>query len=157
MRPEETLGHKFRIINNMIDKYMDAGRQRDNSPVSRAQGTLIHYLYNRQDLDTFQKDIEEVFCISGATASNMLKSMEKNGIIQRIPMPEDARLKKIVLTEKAIKQDVRAKNDIERMEACITSGMTQEEAATLERLLSLAMENVTALVSSGGEDSAGKN
>lgn len=145
MKPEETFGHKFRIINNMIHKYMDAGREREEDPVSRMQGGVIHYLFERQERDIFQKEIEEVFHISGATASNMLKSMEKNGFIERVAIPRDGRLKKIVLTPKAICKDACAKRNIERMESCITSGMSAEEVEALSRRLDAIIQNIAGL------------
>ena len=47
-----------------------------------------------------QEDIEAHFDLKGATVTNMLKSLEKNGFIIRTPMENDARLKRITLTEK---------------------------------------------------------
>ena len=45
--------------------------------------------------DTFQKDIESEFSINRSTTSEMLKLMCKKGMIQRVPVAHDARLKKI--------------------------------------------------------------
>lgn len=55
----------------------------------------ISYLCEKQDIDVFQKDFEREFSIRKSTASRILKSMENNGLI--------VRLKKVVLTENAIK------------------------------------------------------
>ncbi|PGS79274.1 hypothetical protein COD02_28605 [Bacillus thuringiensis] len=55
----------------------------------------ISYLCEKQDIYVFQKDFEREFSIRKSTASRILKSMENNGLI--------ARLKKVVLTENAIK------------------------------------------------------
>ena len=145
VRPLETYGHKFRRINNLIDKYMEMGKKKDGNCLSRAQCGILRFLAERQDQDVFQRDIEEAFHISRATASKMLKSMEKNEMIRREVVLEDARLKKLVLTDKAIEQDENAKRNIRRMEASITKGMSEEEKLQLRYLLGVVIENIMRL------------
>ena len=52
------------------------------------------------DTEIYQKDIEQEFKVSRATASNMLQLMERKGLIVRESVSCDARLKKISLTRK---------------------------------------------------------
>lgn len=143
MRPEDTFGHKFRVINNSIDKYMDWKRKREETILTRAQCGVIHYLSESPDEIVFQKDIEEIFHISGATASNMLKGMERHGMIQRVSFEGDARRKRIILTEKAMEQHNRAHRNIEHMEQCITAGMSEEEIRQLHSLLDKIIYNIS--------------
>ena len=94
-------GHKFRMIHNMIDKYFEKRCDGSIHYLTRVQCATLHYLYDHRDEDVFQKDIEAEFSISGATATNILKGLERQALIMREPMPEDARLKKIVLQKRA--------------------------------------------------------
>ena len=56
-----------------------------------------------KEKDIFQKDLEKEFDLKRSSVSLLLNNMEKSDLIQRVPVAEDARLKKIILTEKAIK------------------------------------------------------
>ena len=94
------LGHRFRVIHNMIDKYFQKNREADIAcNLTRVQCGAIHYFYDHREEDIFQKDFEAEFSISGATATNILKVLEREKLIERIPMKEDGRLKKIVLLD----------------------------------------------------------
>lgn len=143
--PEETLGHKFRMINNLIDRAMELGKRAEGNTLTRAQCSIIHFLSVSGDEIVYQKDIESTFHISGATASNMLKGMEKNGYIKRISSNSDGRLKRIILTEKAVKQEQNARINIERMERQLTKGMSEEQCQLLHRALSDILDNLTEL------------
>ncbi|MDR0920806.1 MAG: MarR family winged helix-turn-helix transcriptional regulator [Lactobacillales bacterium] len=67
------------------------------------QVATLLFLLKRKERETFQKDIEEQFHVRRPTATNMIKRMEANGLIYREPVSYDARLKRIVLAEKAYK------------------------------------------------------
>ena len=62
---------------------------------------IIGFIQEREEknIDTFQKDIEKEFSINRSTTSEMIKLMCKKGMIKRVAVSHDARLKKIVLTE----------------------------------------------------------
>ena len=68
--------------------------------------------------------------------------MEKNGFINRTSVFNDARLKKLVLTEKAkaIADDHREK--VEWFEGMLKKGFTDEEISTLFTLLDKLLENL---------------
>ena len=70
--------------------------------VKGVNGWAIAYFYENRGNNIFQKDFEEKFSIRRSTASVILKNMEQKGLIMRVSVESDARLKKIVLTEKAI-------------------------------------------------------
>lgn len=139
---KEHLGHRFRVIHNKIDKYFTGRRKNDRLRLTRAQCATLHYLYDHRQEDVFQKDIEEVFSISGATATNLLKGLERLGMILRIPLAGDARCKKIVLDEKGVQAHEHAFSNILYMEEILQKGMTGEEVETLRRLLDKVIQNL---------------
>ena len=77
--------------------------------------------------DIFQKDFESEFSIRRSTASSILKTMEQNGFVERISVPYDARLKKIVLTEKAVEMHKKETKKIEIIENTLKKGITNDE------------------------------
>ncbi len=110
--PDKYLGHKINRISRSIDRYFDRKRCSKTECIPRSQGMMIGYIMDNQDQNIFQKDIEAKFHLSGATVTNMLKSLEKNGYIVRTPMENDARLKRIELTQKALDHENRVRENI---------------------------------------------
>ena len=78
---------------------------------SGSQGRTLHFLLAQRE-DVFQKDLEEEFGIRPSTATELLKQMEKNGLITREAAAHDNRLKKIVLTEKALRYRQQVIDDL---------------------------------------------
>ena len=77
--------------------------------------------------DVFQKDLEAVFEMRRSTASEILKLMEKNGLITREPIESDGRLKKIVLTDKAKEFSKNIESEFKSIEEKIVEGISKEE------------------------------
>nr|WP_286173018.1 MarR family transcriptional regulator [Caproiciproducens sp. MSJ-32] len=92
--------------------------------------------------DVFQKDIEEKFTIRRSTVTGVLQSMERNGYIIRETVPYDARLKKIVLTEKAINLHDQVMLEIEEFEKRITRNVSEEELEIFIQILNKLKKNL---------------
>ena len=95
------LGKAIHDLDNLIFRNMLAqGRKYGYDQVTVMNGWIVKYLVLNQDKDIFQKDIEKEFGITKSTVAGIIKLMEKKGFIERISVPRDARLKKLVLTDK---------------------------------------------------------
>ena len=142
MKEENRIGYEIRTIHNMMGAHVDRYMKRINRDLTRTQAWVIGFLYERQETDTYQRDIEEAFDISRATATNMLQLMEKRGLIVRRSVEHDGRLKKIFLTDKSIEIHRYALKNICMTEKLLVEGMSEEEIATLKRLLEKMHENI---------------
>ena len=142
----QDFGHKIRIVNNNIDKYFHSSWEKAGIEPTRMQCATLHYLWDHQDKDVFQKDLEAVFSISGATATNILKVMEKEGLIVRKAMKEDARLKKIELTEKGRTFNTVAHENVRRLEKGMEKGFTEEELTRFREYIERLTQNIVDLV-----------
>ena len=151
--PSRLLGHKFRLASIGIDKYCRRRGGEDESQMPRGQSHLLGYILRQGEKPIYQKDLEKAFRITGATASNMLKSLEKTGYIRRIPSKEDGRLKQIVVTEKAIEREKKINNDILFLEDCMTAGFSEEEKRQIFSLMDRLISNIWDL-NSREEDAA---
>ena len=100
-------------LSNKLRRQLDMLSSRKE--FSGSQGRTLHFLLAQTE-DVFQKDIEEEYGIRPSTASQLLKQMEKNGLIVRESVSYDNRLKKIVLTEKALKYKGQVVDDLTRLE-----------------------------------------
>ncbi len=143
---DKNIGHKVRIVHNYIDKYFHTSWEKAGVEPTRMQCATLHYLRSHQDTDVFQKDLEAAFSISGATATNILKVMEKDGLIRREPVPTDARLKKLQMTEKGIAFDDAARENIIRLEDGMKKGFTEEELTIFREYLDRMTQNIVDLV-----------
>lgn len=102
---------------------------------------LLMYLYDHSSEDIFQKDIEEKFSIRRSTSSSIISLLEKKGYIERVSVERDARLRKLVLTDKALDIcDVVHKRTLEFEESLI-EGISDEEIELFYNVLLKIREN----------------
>ena len=95
-----------------------------------------------KDKEVFQKDIEEEFYINKATASKMLSLMEEKSLIERVPLENDGRLKKIVVLEKGESLKIVGKEIINNLENKLKKDITQEELDIFKKVCRLLIKNM---------------
>ena len=143
---QKNIGHKVRLAHIAIDKYFNTCWENVSVEPTRMQCATMRYLHEHQGRDVFQKDLEEAFSITGATATNILKVMEKDGLITRVPMPHDARLKKLELTEKGWELDAKARANVVRLEEGMRKDFTEEELNRFRAYLDRMTQNIVDMV-----------
>lgn len=116
--------------------HQDADRQ------TGMHGYLLRYLYENQERDVFQRDIEKAFSISRSSVTVTLQLMEKNGLIRRESVAQDARLKRIVLTQKARDLHRQIEADILAFESNLARGISEEEQEVFLRVAKKMQENL---------------
>lgn len=136
------IGFEIRLIHNLIDEAVRAYQEEDGLRVTQLQHWIIRYLNQNRDRDVYQRDLEEEFCTSRATISNTLQVMERNGLITRTSVKQDARLKKLCLTERSIEFSRHARQHVDQMELLLRKGMTEEEFQTFMALLRRVRHNL---------------
>ena len=125
-------GKKINQISNRLRRRSRAIQE--TIGISGAQGNILNYiLVESQSRSVYQKDIEQEFGLRPSTATETLKSLEKNGLIKRETDPNDGRYKKIVFTEKAEQIEAVLKSEIEESETILLQGVTKEERQQIKR------------------------
>lgn len=144
MKRSSTVGYKIRLIHNQIHKRMEAKRQENEEGLTLTgmQRWTMGFLVDHEGEDIYQRDIEAAFSVSRATASNMLQVMERKGLIKRVSVEHDARLKKLLLTEDARSMLERVERDVNEMEETLIKGMSKEEVAVLMDYLDRIIGNL---------------
>lgn len=123
---EKVFGIVIKKANNGLDR--DAEKFAKKLGITRRQLSIINYISrNENKADVFQKNIEKEFNIRRASATSALKLMEKNDLIIRVPMPNDARLKRIALTSKARRLTEEINQYIASVEEKVTQAVGEEE------------------------------
>lgn len=102
MQKDKRIGFEIRTLNNLIKRSFDNARPPEFDCATGIHGWAIGYLYEKRGEDVFQRDFEEQFSIRRSTATKILQLMEKNRLIRRESVKGDARLKKIILTERGM-------------------------------------------------------
>lgn len=142
MKKERHLGFEIRTLNNCVKRFMESTKPEEFDKSTGVHGWVVRFFYENRDRDIFQRDFEARFSIRRSTATNMLKLMEKNGIITREPVDYDARLKKIVLTEKAVELHKKAEKNIERSEKILKNGISDDELAIFYKVADKIKNNL---------------
>lgn len=142
---DKSMGLRLKSVNNMIRRALDAKFSEEGmEEVCGMQGPLIGYIYEQsRSRDVFQRDLEKEFNIRRSTATVMLQNMEQKGFIVREPVEQDARLKKIILTGKAIELHNAIRRSIDVFNTYLEAGITQEEKEAFFRILDKVTENLT--------------
>ena len=127
---EIRIGRELHSLNNMIMRFVDSRtNKRTVDSLTGTNGWIIGYIAKHYEKDVFQKDLEKEFGITRSTASKVVDLMEKKGFIRRVSVPEDARLKKLVLTEKSMEIASMMQEDREKIEGTITKVSRLEKSA----------------------------
>ena len=143
MQHEKNIGFNVRRLSNYIRRDIEKSSMSGKITLPKGvNGWAIHYFYDNRENQIFQRDFEERFSIRRSTASNILKAMEQNGFIQRVSVQNDARLKQIILTDKAIKIHEEIMRDIERREALLRKGFTEAEIEQFLSMIDRLIENL---------------
>ena len=135
------IGKYIQIVSRQIKRNMDETLNCYN--VTGVQSMLIGYIYRKSKKgDVYAKDIEEEFNMRKATVTGIIQLMETNGLIERKAKEEDCRLKKIVLTNKAMEIEKKVQKQINVMERNIVCDMEKDEKEQFLKLLKKASYNL---------------
>lgn len=127
---------QLRRVDNLIFRRLNQfSRANGVEQTTPMHGWIIEYLYRHRDEPVFQRDIEREFSITRSTVTNILQLMERKGYIQRQSVPQDARLKRLVLTEKGACIREKTMQALHQTDEFVESLLTPEENAELLRLL----------------------
>lgn len=127
-----SVGKEIHSLDNMVGRYIDltAGKEEKKiDGISGNNGRILCYIARNDGRDVYQRDIETEFCITRSTASKVLTLMEEKGLIERHRVPQDARLKKLVLTDKSKAFAKKMRKNMLQMESALTEGISDEELA----------------------------
>ena len=134
---------QLRRVNNLIfrkiNQFSRANGVEQGTPM---HGWIVEYLYAHRDAPVFQRDIERDFSITRSTVTNILQLMERKGYIERQSVPQDARLKMLVLTEKGREFHEKTMLSLRQTDEFVAGLLTEEESAELLRLLNKLKEGL---------------
>lgn len=111
---------------------------------SPAEGRALHFILAQPvHEDLFQKDIEEEYSLRPSSATELLKKMEKDGLIRREATEYDARLKKIIVSEKALDYKDQVMEDLRLLEEDLTRGIDPADLDVFFSVIEKMIDNIS--------------
>lgn len=106
------------------------------------QCMIIGYLSENDTRDIFQRDLEAQFMIRRSTVTGILQGMERRGLILRQPVAQDARLKKLSLTEAGAEIHQKVQQSLREIEERALDGISEEDFLIFCRTLEKMKQNL---------------
>ncbi|MBP1569299.1 MAG: winged helix-turn-helix transcriptional regulator [Oscillospiraceae bacterium] len=134
---------ELRILSRNINNYfINYGNNKKVDKMTGSGAWIIAYIAENGYRDVFQRDLEKEFDITRSTASKNVDLLVENGFIVRTPVDYDARLKKLVLTEKAKEVFKIMRSDRATLEEQMLRGFSDEEKKQLRGFLKRLASNL---------------
>ena len=135
------LGRNVHMLSRLLKRNTDI--EVTKYGITGVQSAMIGFIYEKsRKKDVFAKDIEKAFDLRRASSAGLIQNMEKNGLIKREMVGNDARLRKIVLTEKALELRKKLDKSIKNMEKKMQEGLTKEEVEKYVELTKKMAKNL---------------
>ena len=143
MSNTELLGFRIRSVWQQVKRLMNRHLTENNSyGLTGMQFAIVSYLAKESaERDVFQKDLEQKFDIRKSTVTGILNTMERDGLLLRETVPYDARLRKMILTDKALQAKINTEQVIDSVESQLSKGLTEEEITTFLNILEKISKN----------------
>ena len=108
------------------------------------QGQVIRFLDYREESEqaVLIKDIEQELNITKSVASNLVKRMVQNGLVELEVSPSDKRAKFVRLTDKSRSQMQEVKAFFDRIDQSLLDGVSKSDLAIFEKVLGQLQANV---------------
>ena len=135
------IGYEISAVSNMLKRKAP----KPDDALTRMQMWIIGYIRSNSDREIFQGELERTFNITRATASDILKRMERDDLITRTAVLHDARRKRIVLTDKAKMLSDRIHAHLDRNEMLMKQGISEEELENFFLVIDKIKNNLIAI------------
>ena len=149
MGSDREIGYEIRVLNNTIRNSINSIKLNkaieSNPHTTRLHAWVIGFVFHSKN-PVYQKDIETEFQIKRSTASTLLASMEKNGLITRRSVDHDARLKQVILTDKARKMHETFLVAAKKVEENLARGLSDEELRNFFSTLDKISDNARSMI-----------
>ena len=137
------VGFEIKTVHNLLNR--DFEKLLNNEKMKNITGVqkwVIGYLSEHEGEDVVQRDLEDEFSIRRSTATGILQLMEKNDLIVRVPVSYDARLKKLVLTQKALDIQYEINREIQAHDKKVRNGISEEELEVFFKVMNKIKRNL---------------
>ena len=144
----QRLGAEIKKTANLMSRNFALAHKKEEKCLPNMQKRVVGYLFCNGDKEIFQKDIEKQFSICRSSASGLILRMEQKGMIERVPVSSDKRLKKIVLTEEVRAECNNIDKNISEFETSLCEGVSEDDAVICAKVLGIIQMNLGKMIES---------
>ena len=133
------IGMEIRALSKYIGRYLNSIQIQYD--ITGPQGLILIYIY-QSEKDVYQKDIEKFFNIRRSSATGLITSLEEKEYITRESVASDARLKKLILTDKAKNAVSLVDEQVIDLEEKMMQGISEEEIEFFRKIIAKMTKNL---------------
>ena len=122
--------------------FQEAKHQAIKRPPSPLQAKILKFLLENKNEVICQKDLENNFNVSKTTISEVLLTMEKAKVIKRVSVPDDARVKRIILTNTSLERLEELEKNFQAINDELVAGISDDELAQFINILNKMQDNM---------------
>lgn len=105
-----------------------------------ARGRILMILSRRDNVTL--TDLAQELEVETPTAVRLLDGLERAQLLERLPVPEDRRVKRLALTKGGVKLAAQVNDMAAAMREEVLAGVTAEELATAQRVFEAMARNI---------------
>lgn len=143
IRQAEQLALMMSIMNQLHRLAMNTPPDTYAPGMTMPQLCVVGCLAFLEGRDVYQRDLETIFKLRRSTLSSVISTLEKKGYLTRVPVPQDARLKKLVLTEAGQTVGLHVFEIFSHLNDLMIAGLTQEERTAFGSIMGKISQNLS--------------
>ncbi len=137
------IGHQIHKLDRSITKLLEKRvKAAGLDEVTLMHGWILRYLYEHEEKETYQKDIEKYFGICRSAVTNIIQALEKKGQVCRASVESDARLKKVTLTEEGRVSHEKLGEIFMDLDDDLMKGISHEELQSFMNVVDKVYRNI---------------
>ncbi|MGL6201363.1 MAG: MarR family winged helix-turn-helix transcriptional regulator [Lachnospiraceae bacterium] len=142
---KKDIGFLIKSLSNQLRRLMERNSLKENAAnLTGTQYAMLGFIAEKIETgDVFQKDVEAEFNLRRSSASGALKSLESLGYIRRESMPGDARMKRIIQTDKSRELNKIARKHMDELQTRLTRGIDPKELDICYSVLEKIFKNAS--------------
>ena len=139
---EDNILFYIKGLHSSIMKEMLKGESESHKVPRPTQMRIMNYMLEHKNEEVNQKDLEEHLKLSRATVSDVLKTMEKYKLIERITNPNDTRVKMVILNKKAVEIHDKNTKKMQDLGKVVVKGIPKEDIEKFKEVLQKMIKNI---------------
>lgn len=136
------IAKEVKTLANLLKRRLDTSIAKVSTDSITGVQVLILGFIDESNVDIYQKDIEKQFDIRRSTVTNILHGMEKQELIIRESVNNDARLKKIILTSKAKEILSRLNEEVTKTQNLLIKDISEKDLEIYLSVIKKMKENL---------------
>lgn len=110
--------------------------------LTRSQRWALAYIVRAGSKGITQSDLARVMKVGKVSLGKTIKTLEKQELVERFPDPDDARVKKVAVTDHGLDQTIHMAVIVEALNKRFWEGIDEQQMRTFKETLEKMMHNV---------------